>query len=117
LSSPESPIEPNNNALTRTNAEQLFFGAVGYIYDEIGCDSGSGDKVGCFQSRVLGIGPQIGIMFPTETPVGPMQGYVNVKAYAEFDHQDRPGGWDAWLTFAITLPVTPPAAQPLLRKY
>jgi hypothetical protein len=74
--------------------------------------------VGCFQSRVLGIGPQIGIIFPMETLIGPMQGYLNLKGYAEFDSQDRPGGWDAWLTFTITTPLTPAAAQPMLaRKY
>jgi hypothetical protein len=33
---------------------------VGYVYQEIGCDSGSGDRVGCFESRVLGVGPQFG---------------------------------------------------------
>jgi hypothetical protein len=96
--------------------KQLFFGAVGYIYHEIGCDSGSGDKVGCFQSRVFSIGPQIGFVFPIDTPLGPMQGYINMKAYAEFDHQNRPGGWDAWLTFAITPPVTPPAPSPISRS-
>ena len=28
------------------------------MYKESGCDSGSGDRVGCFQSQVVGIGPQ-----------------------------------------------------------
>jgi hypothetical protein len=98
-------------------SKEFFIGAVGYVYHEVGCDSGSGDKVGCFQSSVLGIGPQIGIMFPLSTPIGPMQGYINIKGYAEFDHESRPGGWDTWLTFAITPPVTPPAAEPLVRKY
>jgi hypothetical protein len=32
---------------------------------------------GCFQSQVLGIGPQIGFLFP----VGDVQGYPNLKAY------------------------------------
>jgi len=96
--------------------KQLFVGAVGYAYKEIGCDSGSGDKVGCFRSQVLGIGPQVGFIFPLETSIGHMQGYINLKAYAEFDDHDRPGGWDAWLTFAITPPVTPPAAERLVHK-
>ena len=34
--------------------KQLQVGVVGYVYDEIGCDSGVGDRVGCFQSRVVG---------------------------------------------------------------
>ena len=37
--------------------KQLQIGVVGYVYDELGCDSGSGDRVGCFQSRVVGVGP------------------------------------------------------------
>jgi hypothetical protein len=51
--------------------KQLQIGLVGYVYKEIGCDSGSGDRVGCFQSQVVGVGPQLGFIFP----VGEMQGY------------------------------------------
>ena len=51
--------------------KQFQVGLVGYVYKEIGCDSGSGDRVGCFQSQVVGVGPQLGFIFP----VGDMQGY------------------------------------------
>jgi hypothetical protein len=44
--------------------KQWQVGLVGYLYQQIGCDSGSGDRVGCFQSRVVGVGPQIGYIFP-----------------------------------------------------
>jgi hypothetical protein len=88
--------------------QQLQIGLVGYLYDEVSCDSGSGDHVGCFESRVAGIGPQVGYLFP----VGKMQGYVNLKAYGEFDAAARPSGWNAWLTFSLspaaTAPTTPP---------
>ena len=33
------------------------------LYQQLSCDSGAGDRVGCFKSRVLGIGPQIGHVF------------------------------------------------------
>jgi hypothetical protein len=46
----------------------------------------------------LGIGPQIGFLFPVEG----MQGYLNFKAYAEFDGYDRSSGWNAWVTFSIS---------------
>ena len=59
----------------------LQVGAVGYVYDQLTGDSGSGAKLGPFESRVIGIGPQIGYLFP----VAGMQGYVNLKAYGEFD--------------------------------
>jgi hypothetical protein len=87
--------------------KQVQIGLVGYVYKEIGCDSGSGDRVGCFQSQVVGIGPQIGYLFP----VGNMQGYLNFKAYKEFAAENRPDGWNAWVTFSIS-PAAPPAAPP-----
>jgi hypothetical protein len=83
-------------------SKQLFVGAVGYIYDQVTADSGSGDRVGSFESRVIGVGPQVGYLFP----VGDLQGYVNLKAYGEFDPHARPSGVNVWLTFAIS-PAAP----------
>jgi len=88
--------------------KQVQVGLVGYLYDQLSCDSGSGDRVGCFESRVAGIGPQIGFIFP----VGTMQGYLNFKAYAEFDAADRPSGWNAWVTFVVSPAATAPATPP-----
>jgi hypothetical protein len=94
--------------------KQVQIGLVGYAYKDIGCDSGSGDRVGCFQSQVLGVGPQIGYIFP----IGGMQGYLNLKAYGEFDGSDRPSGWNAWVTLVISPPApTPPATtRPIITK-
>jgi hypothetical protein len=92
-------------------SKQAFIGLVGYAYKEIGCDSGSGDRVGCFQSQVASIGPQIGYIFP----VAGMQGYLNFKAYKEFAAERRPEGWNAWLTFAIS-PAAPGEAPPTPAK-
>ena len=95
--------------------KQVQVGLVGYIYKELGCDSGSGDRVGCFQSQVFGVGPQIGFLFP----VGDMQGYLNFKAYGEFAAADRPSGWNTWVTFSISPPApgAPPTTTPIVRKY
>ncbi len=82
----------------------LQVGVVGYVYDQLTGDSGSGAKLGPFESRVVGIGPQVGYLFP----VAGMQGYVNLKAYGEFDAHDRPSGWNAWLTLSIS-PMDPAA--------
>jgi hypothetical protein len=79
--------------------KQFQVGAVGYVYKEIGCDSGSGDHLGCFQSQVVGAGPQAGYIFP----LGEMQGYVNVKVYKEFAAEHRPEGWNVWATFVVSL--------------
>ena len=96
-------------------SKQVMVGLVGYVYKELGCDSGSGDRVGCFHSQVLGVGPQIGFLFP----VGDMQGYLNFKAYGEFAAENRPSGWNAWVTFAISPPApgAPPTTKPIVRKY
>jgi hypothetical protein len=95
-------------------SKELLVGLVGYVYQEIGCDSGSGDRVGCFRSRVFGVGPQIGYLFP----LGEWQGYLNLKGYGEFGHENRPEGWNVWLTFAITPAAAPPpiAQTSMVRK-
>jgi hypothetical protein len=86
--------------------KQLQIGVVGYIYSEIGCDSGSGDRVGCFQSRVAGVGPQLGYIIP----LGTLQAYINLKGYGEFDAQNRAHGWNTWLT--VQLAAAPPSTEP-----
>jgi hypothetical protein len=87
--------------------KQVQVGLVGYAYKDIGCDSGSGDHVGCFRSQVLGVGPQFGYVFPLSQT---LQGYINLKGYAEFASSDRPSGWNTWLTFAISPAAAPPPA-------
>ena len=94
--------------------KQWQIGLVGYIYDQLSCDSGSGDRVGCFESRVFGIGPQIGYIFPVGEK---FQGYLNLKAYGEFDNAHRPDGFNVWLTFAISQsPPTPASPSRLITK-
>jgi hypothetical protein len=89
--------------------KQVLAGLVGYVYKEVGCDSGLGDHVGCFQSQVVGIGPQIGFIFP----VGDLQGYLNIKGYKEFAAQNRPDGWNTWITLSISpAPPTPGTTKP-----
>src|SRR5262249_34600905 len=78
-------------------------------YKEIGCDSGSGDRVGCFQSQVVGAGPQLGFIIPLSTTT---QGYLNFKSYWEFANQNRPDGWNAWVTFLISPAEQTPSAPP-----
>jgi len=79
-------------------SKQVFVGAVGYAYQQITDDFGQLPALGGFRSRVIGIGPQIGVIFP----VGNMQGFFGAKAYGEFDVANRPSGWNSWLTFAIS---------------
>jgi hypothetical protein len=82
-------------------SKQFLIGAVGYVYNQLTGDSGSGDRVGPFKSRVVGVGPQVGYIFP----LGSYQGYLNLKGYGEFDAHDRPSGYNAWLTLSISPPA------------
>jgi hypothetical protein len=97
----------------------VFIGAAGYVYQQITADSGAGDLLGPFESRVIGVGPQVGVIFPMQTAIGPMQGYLNLKGYAEFDQHDRPAGWNAWITLSISpagATPPPPAQATQIRK-
>ena len=86
--------------------KKLQLGLVGYYFQQITDDFGAPPSLDGFRSRIAGIGPQIGYIFP----IGNMQGYINLKAYKEFAAQNRPEGWNAWLTFAIS--PTPPEPAP-----
>jgi hypothetical protein len=94
--------------------KQFQVGAVGYFYDQVSGDSGSGDGVGSFESRVIAVGPQIGYVFP----IAGMQGYLNLKGYGEFDAKDRAHGYNVWLTFDISpaAPTPPTPKGPMYRK-
>jgi hypothetical protein len=83
-------------------SKQIFVGLVGYAYQQVSDDSGAHPILDGFRSRVIGVGPQIGFLFP----VGDMQGYLNLKGYGEFDAANRPAGWNTWLTFSIS-PTAP----------
>jgi hypothetical protein len=79
-------------------SEHVHVGAVGYAYQQITGDSGSGATAGDFKSRVFGVGPQIGFLFPA----GGMQGYLNLKGYYEFGAENRAEGWNAFVTLALS---------------
>jgi hypothetical protein len=94
-------------------SQQVHVGLVGYLYNQLGSDSGSGATLGGFHSRVAGIGPQIGYIFPVGTT---HQGYLNLKGYWEFAAQHRPEGWNVWLTFAISPAAPREATTPRVTK-
>jgi hypothetical protein len=96
--------------LTKT----VFVGAVGYVYDQVSPDRGAAPILGNFESRVVGVGPQLGLIFPSAT----VQTYLNFKSYWEFDAQNRPSGWNAWVTlsFSPSPPASEKAPPPIITK-
>jgi len=91
----------------------IHLGVVGYYLQQFTDDFGAPPAFDGFRSRIAGIGPQVGIFFP----FADMQGYVNVKGYKEFAAQNRPEGWNMWLTFGISHEPPKAAAKPIVRKY
>jgi len=91
-------------------SKQVHIGLVGYAYQQLTADSGQAAILGAFKSSVLGVGPQIGFIFP----VGTMQGYLNLKGYWEFAAANRPEGWNTWLTFSISPAAAAPPLQSML---
>jgi hypothetical protein len=95
--------------------KEILVGVAGYYFQQLTDDTGPGAKLGGFRGMAVGIGPQIGFLFP----VGDYQGYVNVKGYKDLAVENRPEGWSTWVTFALSpkAPAPPPSATPIVRKY
>jgi hypothetical protein len=90
---------------SRFLTKQLQIGLVGYLYNQANCDGGSGDRVGCFQSRVASVGAQFGYTIA----MGALDGNVNLKAYKEFAAANRPEGWNLWLAYTLAPAEQAPA--------
>lgn len=96
--------------LTKT----LHVGVVGYFYDQITPDRGCAAILCPFESRTVGIGPQLGIIIPGTST----QTYLHFKAYWDFDTQNRASGMSAWVTlsFSPSPPTHESAPPPILTK-
>jgi hypothetical protein len=89
--------------LSQFVTKTLQIGAVGYFYDQLTPDSGCLPALCPFESRTVGVGPQIGFIFPGAS----FQTYLNVKGYWDLDTQNRASGASAWVTLAFS-PNPPP---------
>lgn len=78
--------------------EALYVGGVGYFYNQLGPDSGLGAQLGAFESKVTAVGPQIGYAID----LGVVHADLNLRGYKEFDAQNRPEGWNLWLTLSLS---------------
>ena len=79
--------------------ERFLLGLTGYFYQQITPDSGPGATLGPFMSRVAGAGPQLGYDFN----FGSRSASLSARGYYEFAAQNRPEGWNAWLTLVVNL--------------
>jgi hypothetical protein len=87
--------------LTKT----LHIGVVGYVYNQLTPDRGCADILCPFESRTVGIGPQLGIIIPGAA----MQTYLNFKAFWDVDTENRASGASAWVTLSFS--PSPPSSS------
>lgn len=85
-------------AASKFLTDQIQLGVVGYVYQQLTGDSGSGATLGRNMATVAAFGPQAGYLFP----IGDQQGYLNLRIYREFAAENRPAGWNMWLTFSVS---------------
>jgi hypothetical protein len=72
-------------AVGKTIVKDWRVGIVGYTWTQVTADSGSGAKLGPFESDVYGIGPAVNY----QTAIGKTPVSLELKYYYEFASQDR----------------------------
>ena len=77
---------------------------MGYYYQQLSGDSGSGAKLGDFKSRVAAVGPQVGFIHKVSAR---WEAYLNVRAYGEFAAEHRTQGWNMFVTYVISHEAQP----------
>jgi hypothetical protein len=96
-------------------SKSVFVGLAGYVYQQVTDDTGPGAKLGGFRGRAVGIGPQVGFIFPLSKDY---QGFLNIKAYKDVEVENRASTWSTWVTFAVSAaPPEAARARPVSRKY
>jgi hypothetical protein len=89
-------------ALSQFLNDNWEVGVVGYAYYQLTGDSGSGNRVGAFKSRVASVGPEVGYVFKFNG----QPAYFNIRGYWEFWAQNRVEGYALFATLSIPLGTT-----------
>jgi len=79
-------------------SDTFYVGAAGYFFNQVSPDTGASAASGGFQSRVAGVGPQAGWSFR----LGGLATDLNVRGYKEFAAQNRPEGWNIYLSLSLS---------------
>lgn len=79
-------------------SDVFYLGVAGYLYNQVGADSGSGARLGAFMSRVMAVGPQAGYGFAVKG----VQVELSLRSYKEFAAENRPEGWNIWFTLSLS---------------
>lgn len=88
-------------AVSQFLSENWELGIAGYAYYQLSGDSGSGDKVGAFKSRVAAVGPEVGYAFK----VNGQAASFALRRHWEFWAQNRLEGYALFATLSIPLRI------------
>jgi len=86
-------------ALSQFLNDNWEIGVVGYVYYQQTNDSGTGDRVGAFKSRIASAGPEVGYAFKYNGQAA----YFNLRAYREFAAENRIEGYAIFATLSLPL--------------
>ena len=96
-----------------TVSQSVQIGLVGYFYQQVTADSGAPAFLGENLSRVAGVGPQMGSIFPA----GSLQGYLNLKLVKLLPRIGQPAGTrGSPSAFSPTMPTPPDGSRRMLTK-
>jgi hypothetical protein len=88
-------------AATKYLTKEFTIGLVGYYYQQLTPDSGSGARLGAFEGRVVALGGSIGYTFE----VGKLPIQTRLKVYREFETQNRMQGTAGYFTVSLPLAI------------
>lgn len=86
-------------AATKYITKEFTLGLVGYYYQQLTADSGTGARLGAFEGRVVALGGSIGYTFE----IGKLPISTRLKVYREFDAVNRMEGTAGY--FTVSVPV------------
>lgn len=100
-------------AVSYSLTKALSVGVVGYHYDQLTADSGTGANLGDFKGRVSALGGTVGYNFQLgSTPVS-----ARVKVYREFNAKNRQEGTAGVFTLSFPIGGQAPAPAPAAKTY
>ncbi|MGM4892024.1 SphA family protein [Tardiphaga sp. 839_C3_N1_4] len=86
-------------AATKYITKEFTLGLVGYYYQQLTADSGSGARLGSFEGRVVALGGALGYTFE----VGKLPISTRLKVFREFAAENRMEGTAGF--FTVSLPI------------
>ncbi|KAA0074118.1 transporter [Tardiphaga sp. P9-11] len=88
-------------AATKYITKEFTLGLVGYYYQQLTADSGTGARLGGYEGRVVALGGSIGYTFE----IGKLPVSTRLKVYREFDAVNRMEGTAGYFTVSVPVAI------------